>query len=556
MLLKGITPQYFGPFYEQCNIELADDITIFTGANDCGKTFALQAIDRFCNLVPATEEIVNIDRYGEFGNSWQNDDQISLQARLQVQESDTKLLNSSSRYKVGDIAHAYLSLSNTDNGAKVTHIKRENNRLNGGYFLKRESLPSVVYVFRPESISDVIDLAKPNSTESLLLKIAFGSKFTSETLSSVTENVRETIIARGERQINAQLHEALPSISRLEFKLRPISGKSTSLACHIIDDDGGFTPLSARGAGIRRVAAILCHILSSSIGGGSTLALLDEPEVSLHADAQHQLRDLLLRLAAQPNIQIVYATHSPAMIPSHLPDRIRIFERSRGKRAATSRVSNSTYGENFQKVRISLGLTPGDSLLYGSVTVIVEGDTEVRCLEKMILKVARSGEPTFKGVEQILDSVLFVSGEGNNIPKYCRIALAQNANPIVLVDSDKKSICDKVHAISEDVPVIVLNDGEEFENLIPLNRYIQALDDLAPENRGRFTLEEYEAWSEDTDLPDQMMISKRVSAWAREALGSTPSKHELMDRAIELSEPDEISVTSLLKLVASIREAL
>lgn len=47
---------------------------------------------------------------------------------------------------------------------------------------------------------------------------------------------------------------------------------------------------------------------------------MDEPEVSLHIDWQKRLIDLILEL--NPNVQIILATHSPAVIMNGWIDRV------------------------------------------------------------------------------------------------------------------------------------------------------------------------------------------------------------------------------------------
>ena len=47
---------------------------------------------------------------------------------------------------------------------------------------------------------------------------------------------------------------------------------------------------------------------------------MDEPEISLHVEWQNQLIDLITEL--NPNVQIILATHSPALIMNGWLDRV------------------------------------------------------------------------------------------------------------------------------------------------------------------------------------------------------------------------------------------
>ena len=52
----------------------------------------------------------------------------------------------------------------------------------------------------------------------------------------------------------------------------------------------------------------------------SYVLFMDEPEVSLHIDWQQRLIDIVLEL--NPNVQIILATHSPAVIMNGWADRV------------------------------------------------------------------------------------------------------------------------------------------------------------------------------------------------------------------------------------------
>ncbi len=71
-------------------------------------------------------------------------------------------------------------------------------------------------------------------------------------------------------------------------------------------------------SGEKQILVILLTVLVED--NNPYVLFMDEPEVSLHVDWQQQLVDLILQL--NPNVQIILATHSPAVIMNGWMDRV------------------------------------------------------------------------------------------------------------------------------------------------------------------------------------------------------------------------------------------
>ena len=71
-------------------------------------------------------------------------------------------------------------------------------------------------------------------------------------------------------------------------------------------------------SGEKQMLAILLTVLVED--NRSYVLFMDEPEVSLHIDWQQRLIDIVLEL--NPNVQIILATHSPAVIMNGWADRV------------------------------------------------------------------------------------------------------------------------------------------------------------------------------------------------------------------------------------------
>jgi predicted ATPase len=71
-------------------------------------------------------------------------------------------------------------------------------------------------------------------------------------------------------------------------------------------------PISALSSGERQLLVMLAHLSLNPSLTGSGVFIVDEPELSLHIDWQEKFVDAIRE--ANPNVQLVLATHSPAII--------------------------------------------------------------------------------------------------------------------------------------------------------------------------------------------------------------------------------------------------
>lgn len=70
--------------------------------------------------------------------------------------------------------------------------------------------------------------------------------------------------------------------------------------------------VNALSSGERQLVVMLAHLSLNPHLGGSGIFIVDEPELSLHIDWQEKFVDAVIQ--ANPNVQVVLATHSPAII--------------------------------------------------------------------------------------------------------------------------------------------------------------------------------------------------------------------------------------------------
>jgi AAA ATPase domain len=359
---------------------------------------------------------------------------------------------------------------------------------------------------------------------------------------------------------NAKLKRFLPPSLVLEFDFAPISTKREQISIQLRDGHEGHSPLGVRGTGIGRLIGLMAALLSASLDDQHYMILVDEPENSLHADAQHTLRSVLEELASKPNIQVVYATHSPSMINPIRTGSIRLLSRANNGRVAHTVVNNRPIDENFLSIRSSLGITPADSLLYAPVTLVVEGPSEVLGLPVIIGRLWKDGVEGFKDAGPLLSHVHFLDGQGDSYEQLCKLALSQGAKPIVFLDGDKSPRVAKTKKRFPDVPVILLDGNSEFEEIVPKEHYFNSLqtvmNDVFEESAGHLTVEHFDSWELSNKPHPKKAFSKRVEDWVLATTGFEFVKPLVMKHALSTVPLDEVNLKPLKELMFQIRNQL
>lgn len=80
----------------------------------------------------------------------------------------------------------------------------------------------------------------------------------------------------------------------------------------LINDNPEPRPISALSSGERQLLVMLAHLSLNPNLAGSGVFIVDEPELSLHIDWQEKFVDAIRE--ANPKVQLILATHSPAII--------------------------------------------------------------------------------------------------------------------------------------------------------------------------------------------------------------------------------------------------
>jgi energy-coupling factor transporter ATP-binding protein EcfA2 len=109
-----------------------------------------------------------------------------------------------------------------------------------------------------------------------------------------------------------------------ESQKRLFFGPGGSLSVLVREEEGGVRPIQALSSGERQLVVILTHLAFNSRAKLANVLIIDEPELSLHLRWQELFVDAIV--AASPGIQLILATHSPAIIGNRVGNCIDVLE--------------------------------------------------------------------------------------------------------------------------------------------------------------------------------------------------------------------------------------
>jgi len=217
----------------------------------------------------------------------------------------------------------------------------------------------------------------------------------------------------------------------------------------------------------------------------NAILLLDEPGLSLHPLAQHDLSKFFDGLSKDN--QIIYTSHSPFLVEADRLDRARkVYVSKDGVSKVTSDLRASD-DESSQKgasyaVNAALGLSVAESLLIGCEPVIVEGSSDQHYLTAIKILLNSAGRIS------VGRELLFPPAGGAKGVRVVASLLGSRDDKLPVAFFDSDNIGDEtVKSLRKDLyvdyPNLVLQvasftamPGSEVEDLIPSSFIINQLD--------------------------------------------------------------------------------
>jgi len=263
----------------------------------------------------------------------------------------------------------------------------------------------------------------------------------------------------------------------------------------IFINDGVSTPLSAKGDGIQSLVALgltLEWTRSNAAPKKQLIVAVEEPESHLHPGAVHELKKVLLSLAATQ--QVIVTTHSQTLVNrARLAQNVIV-----GGRTAVA-------AKTLDEVRQALGVKLSDALSAAEVIVIGEGLHDEVTLTAILR--AKSADIA----SWLDDGRLLVESAGSGSHIYQRVLAARTilTKPLVVIDGDTAGKEDVSRLIRDGV--IDENDivqavrprctFSELEDLFEPNVYLPQLEahigfKLSTRELGILNNGHSDAWSE------------------------------------------------------------
>lgn len=434
MRLKTISIRGFRPFLDEVTIPI-DDLTVFIGRNDVGKSSILEAIGVFLGTVKIEPQDCNVysqDKIIEITCEFDQIPQsIVLDATAQTTLEKEYLLTSrktlkikkrwdcsGSRPKEEVFICAYhptlkgyndlLTLTNSQLKTRLREIGiseegvdlRSNPAIRQAIWrscpdLKLQEIDIPVNASDAKSIWEQVSKLLPfyalfksdrpsqdsDSEVQDPMKLAIQTALAEvrADLDRISEIVKEKAleIARRTHEQLRKFDDKLASELHPEFKQDPQWDKAFSICMQT--EDG--IPLNKRGSGIRRLVLISFFRAEAERRRvehpeRSIIYAIEEPETSQHPNNQKLLLSALEELSQEDGCQVLLTTHSPGLANLVPLNSLRYVEQvNRGQ----IRVRQGD-DQVFQDIIASLGIVPDQRV---KILICVEGPTDVKALKHM-----------------------------------------------------------------------------------------------------------------------------------------------------------------------------
>lgn len=239
-----------------------------------------------------------------------------------------------------------------------------------------------------------------------------------------------------------------------------------------LDGENGI-PINKRGSGVRRLILLNFFRAEAEKAAASlqrnVIYAIEEPETSQHPNYQIMLMRALLRLANQPNRQIIVTTHVPALAGLMPTEGIRYVSRD-DRGAPTVKMPDANV---LKEAAESLGVLPDTGMERAKGVVLVEGKSDVTFLRHSARTLKNAGH-----VESSLEDagiVPILIGGCGSVKHWVTLNLANDLGLpwCVFLDSDiggdpgqVKSIKKRQQEVEEQGRAFYVTRKREIENYL------------------------------------------------------------------------------------------
>ena len=153
---------------------------------------------------------------------------------------------------------------------------------------------------------------------------------------------------------------------------------------------------SDRSDGFQWYLSFYCSLLSEVKANDPFVLLLDNPGLELHADGQRDIKRFLQEKLPKTT-QVIYVTHSPAMIDTYNLEQVRCVElKSDNQGTKVSKLSlDKDQLDLLEPVRSAIGASLVDTLMMNKFNILVEGAADKPILEGIFSSIAKEDQNKF-----------------------------------------------------------------------------------------------------------------------------------------------------------------
>lgn len=479
------------------NIEIdLEPITILVGANNCGKTTFLRAlqlamtnsisisVDDFfyseslvCDkilidlqFIPVNDKFERIDEFSEEWAGILKENRITITAegqqvlsyRTVIEEDTLKKVYRKRQYLIDE----WKDFENTGNYWHQSTFTSEISF----YF---DEVP----YFYIDANRDILEDLKSKS--SYLGKLLSSIEYNQEDRKAIEEMIKDlNKLAIEKSDVLSHIEETLLELDTAmdnpynTVNLSPFTKKIKDLNKGVSINYSEFS-MDYHGMGTRSWSSLL--ILKSFLkyynekynASGQVyypILAIEEPESHLHPNAQKKLYSQIKNITGQK----IISTHSNYIAGTAELTEIRCLNK-KSSGVVIGSIDKTLNGEEIRKIKRQVINTRGE-LFFAKIVVLFEGETEEQALPLLIEKYFNK-----TAIELGIDFI-GVGGSGNYFPfiKFCE---SYNIEYLILSDNEEEANETVTKQISKSVEknmerVVFLNEGNDFENELCKNGYI------------------------------------------------------------------------------------
>lgn len=340
-------------------------VNVLIGANECGKTNILKAMESFRPDVPFDNSLTC-----QYSNHYY----MGKCPEVTIEYSN---FNKDNRQNLSSISDAFKNVESLQvkrDGSELKDYKiRVGEKELGNIDIRRllRVLPKIVYFSDIPLLKNKVDYdalvadQKQFVTEKNLLKIGGIDDY--DLLFEDSTRGRRATEEAG-RIITEQIRRVWSQEPTIEIKLS-VNGRV--LYIDLSDNTTVFDTPDARSLGFRWYMSFYVNFITQTFEAKANeyLFLIDEPGIHLHPSGQKDLVHVLDDLSIKN--QVLYTTHSPFMIDRQHPERVLLVHKDK----EGTKVDNEAYRQNWKPLRTQIGLMIGDLFFFNESGFVVQVPT-------------------------------------------------------------------------------------------------------------------------------------------------------------------------------------